>query len=370
MKVKKILIATPLYPPQIGGPASYTRTLEEGLPPRGIEVSVVKFSDFTNQPPLIRHIAYHDAIRAAAGDVDIIYAQDPIATGLPAMYAARSLKKRFFLKVVGDRAWEEEQRKRPSMIDVVDFQTRRFGPMTMLRRSLERKVALAADKVIVPSKYLQKVVLMWGVHPERIVVIPNGFSHPSFPERNSARQAVGAYTEPYFVSIGRLSPWKGFSSVIAAMSRVRARVPNARLAIIGSGTDAEKSVLEKEIATHHLEQTVRLLGALPRESVYTHLAACDAFVLNTFYEGFSHQILEAMAAGVPIVTTAAGGNSEVLHDGSDSRIVAYNDDVAIANALLKVIEDPERAREMGMMAKKHAAAYTEDAMIDQLITVF
>lgn len=369
MKVQKILIATPLYPPQIGGPASYTRALETELPKHGVAITVVKFSDFNKHPPIIRHLAYYDSVRAGASDADIIYAQDPLGVGFPAMLAARSLGKRFFLKVVGDRAWEEEQRVRPSMIDVIDFQTRSFGLMTNLRRYFERMVAKRAERVIVPSVYLQKVVLMWGVAPERISVVPNGIPEFSFPDRDVARQKVGAYTSPFFVSIGRLSPWKGFPALISAMARVRSRVQNARLVIIGSGTEKERQFLEQEIARHHLEQSVSLVGSLPREEVCTYLSACDAFVLNTFYEGFSHQILEAMASGATIVTTNAGGNAELLHEGKNAYIVPYNNDNEFAEVLIRIVQDPTKAREMGDEAKKQAAAYTEARMVKEFLSV-
>src|SRR3990167_7909869 len=105
----RIVIATPLYPPEIGGPATYAKLLFEGLPEKGIEVELVKFSDVRHLPKIIRHIAYFLRVLKAARNANVVLALDPVSVGLPAMKAAQKARKPFVVKIVGDYAWEQGQ---------------------------------------------------------------------------------------------------------------------------------------------------------------------------------------------------------------------------------------------------------------------
>src|SRR5262245_8798568 len=103
----RILIATGLYAPQIGGPATHTKILEEELPARAVEVRVVPFSRVMSLPPLVRHVVYTLSLMRYARGVSVIYALDPVSVGLPAVIAAKILRKPFALRVAGDFAWEQ-----------------------------------------------------------------------------------------------------------------------------------------------------------------------------------------------------------------------------------------------------------------------
>src|SRR3989344_2242944 len=103
----KVLIATGLYPPEIGGPATYSKCLEELLPAQGIKVAVLPFSRVRRWPKVVRHIAYFFLVLREGYRTDAVYAQDPVSVGLPAFFGAFLMRKPFFLKVVGDYAWEQ-----------------------------------------------------------------------------------------------------------------------------------------------------------------------------------------------------------------------------------------------------------------------
>ena len=106
-KKQKVLIATGLYSPDVGGPATYARELESHLPDYGFEVVVAPFTWVRKFPPGIRHILYLIVLIEYGEDASIILALDPVSVGLPAVIAARVLRKKFVLKVVGDYAWEQ-----------------------------------------------------------------------------------------------------------------------------------------------------------------------------------------------------------------------------------------------------------------------
>src|SRR3989344_3997850 len=155
----KLVIATPLYPPEIGGPATYAKLLFEGLPKKGIEVDLVKFSDVRHLPKIIRHYIYYRHVLKAIRNADVVLALDPVSVGLPAMWAARRAGKPFVVKIVGDYAWEQGRQRFGITQNRDEFvKTARVPfPVRVLRR-IQPRVAAAATRVIVPSEYLQDIV--------------------------------------------------------------------------------------------------------------------------------------------------------------------------------------------------------------------
>jgi hypothetical protein len=98
----KVLIATGLYYPDIGGPATYVKMLEEHFPQRGVELTVIPFSKVKQYPKIIKHLKYVLLLWRASKDKDLIFALDPVSVGLPALVAAKLRGKKFVLRVPGD----------------------------------------------------------------------------------------------------------------------------------------------------------------------------------------------------------------------------------------------------------------------------
>jgi glycosyltransferase involved in cell wall biosynthesis len=381
----RILIATPLYPPDVGGPATYTRLLEEELPKCGIEVVVVKWSEVAHKPKIVRHFSYFQLVFRLGRDVDLIFAQDPVSVGLPAFVAAQLLRKRFVLKVVGDFAWEQwmqrlqisdfrlqngeqKQDKKKAFVDVEEFQRRRFDLMTELRRFVERFVARRAERVIVPSEYLKRIVQAWGVPPERITVVYNSFDPPRATlDKSDARRVLGVSGTIIF-SAGRLVPWKGMQALVALMSDIVKKFPDAHLFIAGEGP--EKQALALQIADCRLQNYCTLLGRLDHETLYRYITAVDLFVLNTGYEGLSHQLLEVMALGAPIVTTNVGGNPELIEDGQSGRLVAYGDSATLLRTILELLSHPPAGGKLASAAQKKSQEFSRERMIRETVAVF
>jgi glycosyltransferase involved in cell wall biosynthesis len=104
---KKLLLATGIYPPDIGGPATYSKLLYEKLPAQGIAVWVLSFGSVRRYPKAIRHVLYMWKLLWLSRGVDCIYAQDTISVGLPAAIVSKITRKKLLLKIVGDYAWEQ-----------------------------------------------------------------------------------------------------------------------------------------------------------------------------------------------------------------------------------------------------------------------
>jgi len=147
---------------------------------------------------------------------------------------------------------------------------------------------------------------------------------------------------------GRLEPEKGFDELIAAMPRVLAEMPNARLVIAGEGS--RRPQLEALIDRLGLGGQVRLLGA--RADLFALMRALEVFVLSSRAEPFGLVLLEAMAARKPVLATNVGGVPEVVVPGETGQLVQAGDSLAMSAGLLALLADPDRARRYGEAGRR------------------
>ncbi|MEK7614391.1 MAG: glycosyltransferase family 4 protein [Patescibacteria group bacterium] len=364
----KILITTGIYPPSIGGPATYSKILFEELPKRGIETTILSFDEVRSLPKIIRHAVYFLKIFGRSRGCGIIYAQDPVSVGLPSFFAAKILRKNFLLRVAGDYAWEQGIQRFGVVEMLDDFVKKLAGqyklPVRFLRY-IEYFVARHAERVIVPSKYLKKIVTGWGVPVEKITVINNAFE--GVPREATSDRPKMLLSGKTIVSAGRLVPWKGFLVLVEMMLESVKKFPDLKLYIIGDGPDRE--LLERRIKLLELNRNVFLLGKVSQAALFDYVGQASAFVLNTGYEGFPHQILEALSLGTPVVTTDIGGNQDMMRHGENGFLVPYNDKQALAAAVEKILRDEELARRFKENGRVTVAKFTKERMINSLIKV-
>lgn len=323
----RLVLATPLYPPELGGPATYAKLLMDGLPALGVEPVLVPFSQVRRFPKLVRHIAYYRKVLSVLKSADAVLALDPVSTGLPALRAAQHLHKPFFVKIVGDYAWEQGK-QRFGITESLDEFVRSKQPHAGVRllQQIQTRVAKRATRVIVPSNYLKGIVEAWGVPSEKIVVVRNSVDVSVL---GKVPEEVGILTRPRIVTAGRLVPWKGIEGVIDAVS-------TTPLVIAGEGPEAARlEAYAKEKKSH-----VVFTGALEHEDLLATLAACDLFVLNSTYEGLSHLLLEAIALGVPTIATNVGGNPEAVQGVSYARLVPVGDTQALSSSIREMLTNP------------------------------
>lgn len=364
----KILIATGIFPPQEGGPATYSKLLADSLPNLGFEVIIVNFGSVLHLPKIIRHVWYTILLLVKGFSADLIYAQDPVSVGLPALLASVLLRKKLMVKIVGDYAWEQGV-QRSGVTDLLDeFSMKNsYGILVRTLKWIELCVARGAEKIIVPSNYLKKIVSNWGVDGKKITVIYNAFDVPTIMESKAELRVNLGYRTPIIVSAGRLVPWKGFRTLITSMIDILKEVPDAKLLIAGSGPD--KSILEQDIAEYHLENSVSLLGKVSHNDLLKVMKASDVFVLNTSYEGFSHLILEALAVEVPIVTTRVGGNVEIVEDGKNGHLVSYDNKTELVRAITHLLLQKGDAYVYGKEGGRTVSVFTTERMLTELTAI-
>jgi glycosyltransferase involved in cell wall biosynthesis len=191
-----------------------------------------------------------------------------------------------------------------------------------------------AEKVVVPSPSAGAAAREWsGVPAEKIVVVPNAIEMGEFeslrPPVDSSPLAVGF--------IGRLDPVKRLPDLIRAAGLLRDRV---RLHVFGEGS--EREAIERQVLRAQLQEVVTLHGAVPRPQ--DALRQIGLLVLPSEAEGFGLVLIEAMAAGVPVVATRVAGIRDVVRDGETGLLVPARDPSRLARAIERVMED-QRLRE-------------------------
>lgn len=162
------------------------------------------------------------------------------------------------------------------------------------------------------------------------------------------REELGGEGRPLVLIPARLDAQKGHRVLFEAIPHV----PGALFLLAGEGPERES--LEALAAQQGIAERVRFLGR--REDVPQLLAACDVFALPSLYEGSSLAVLEAMAAGIPIVSSAIGGTDELIEDGRSGLLVAPGDAEGLAAALRRVIDDPALRESLAAQAREGVEA--------------
>lgn len=352
----RVLVATGLYPPEIGGPATYSALLEAGLPSLGIEVTVVPFRKVSGYWKVARHVAYTWILIQSARNANVILATDPMSVGVPAAIAAFLLRKKFVIKVGGDYAWEQATQRFGFTGTLEEFQTAPVGMSANIFKTFQRFAARSATRIISPSVYLTKIVEQWGVLAEKISIIYNGVSVGEIGKRDIIR-GVLHFDGSLIISVGRLVPWKGFDVLIKVCARLRKKIKNLKLFIVGSGPELAR--LEELTEKEGMTEQVIFAGAVDHDALMRYIKASDVFVLNTSYEGLSHLVLETMAVGVPVVTTTVGGNGEIVTDGVNGYLVKPNDMSALESRITALLEKPDLHTRFVKAGKVRAAEFSD-----------
>lgn len=363
----RILIATGLYAPDIGGPATYTKFLEIHLPPHGIEVRVVPFTYVRKYPRVLRHLVYFFKLLRAVRGTDVVYALDAVSVGVPAMICARFFRKKFILRVPGDYAWEQGS-VRFGVTETLDtFLIKK--QVSFFVRALSRVqtwVAQNAYHIVVPSDYMKRVVGMWGITPSKITRIYSALHIDEVTEKRDVLRARYQYADIIVTSAGRLVPWKGMDMLIDVVATLRNQGVPVSLQIIGGGV--LQATLQEKIDRLQAKEYIELLGNRSTKELYERVVASDVFVLNTSYEGLSHQLLEVMYLGTPIVTTSVGGNVEVIRNREEGLLVPYNDHAQLVSTIQEMTADTPLREHCVQKAKHRTRMFEERVIVDEVVS--
>jgi len=230
-----------------------------------------------------------------------------------------------------------------------------FGPI--LSEGLvwmERFLARLSDRIVTVSEGQRRELAGYGVAPlEKITVVPLGFELESLlaceSHRGELRRELGLADDNKLVGIvARLVPIKNHRLFLQAAQVVAEAVPQARFLVVGDGELREE--LEAYACDLGLDGKILFTGW--RRDLARLYADLDVVALTSINEGTPVSLIEALAAGVPVVATAVGGVPDVVVEGGTGYLVEVGDVKGMAAAIIELLRNPERAKEMGMAGRK------------------
>ncbi len=202
-----------------------------------------------------------------------------------------------------------------------------------------------ASRVFSVSGSLRKLVVSAGISADHVHVVGNGVDLAKFRRvpQAEARAALGLKADgPVLVSVGGLVERKGFHRVIELLPDLMQRFPGLHYLVVG-GPSPEgdmTAALREQVVRLGLDANVTFTGPLAPDRLHVPLSASDVFVLPTRNEGWANVFLEAMACGLPVVTTDVGGNAEVVCSPELGRIVPFGDPAALREAVADALLHP------------------------------
>jgi len=359
----KVLIVSGIWPPDVGGPASHAPDVARFLTSRGHEVEVVTTAGRAPAPedypvrwisrslPVgVRHVRGVALVRSRARRADVVY-----TTGMFGRSSAGALAagRPYVVKLTADPAFERSRRRGLVEGNVDDFQSGGGGaPGYALRRLRDFELRRAAY-VYCPSAYLRKLVLSWGIPPDRVSVLPN-----PVPVELAEREVERNGRTLAFA--GRLTAQKSLGRALEAV----AGTDGVRFVIAGEGPD--RGALEQRARELGIGGRVEFLGAQPRSRVVELFRAADATILSSSWENFPHTVVEALAVGTPVLAMEAGGVGEVVQDGVNGLLVPAGDTAALTDAVRRYFADEGLRERLRAAAARSVAAYAPERVFGEL----
>jgi glycosyltransferase involved in cell wall biosynthesis len=354
---KNIIIAADIFPPDIGGPATYSFKMAQEFHERGYNVKVVFYGYKKNKtafksyripkkmPVFWRYLLYFLRLMSLINKDSVVFAQGVAASGYPAYLATRITKVKFILKIVGDYAWEKVRVEGKTSLSIDDWQMHKvyskekfFDRIALLLR-IQKRVVLAADNIITPSVYLKNLVVGWGAEEDKISVIYNSFKNNGF-RKISKEQAKKELNIDgcMLLSVARMVPWKNFDFLIDIFPNILIFNPDFKLILVGDGPMYDS--LKKKAEEERFLDKIIFTGSLPKEKVALYYQASDIFLLPSGYEGLPHVVLEALDFELPVIISDVGGNPELVENELNGLLVPVGNKYAWVNAIKKVWKDP------------------------------
>ena len=370
---KKILLITNIFPPVIGGPATFIDRLGHALVRRGYHVTVICssaagwYESDSARMFRVRRIVSRTQVEMMAKALPIMIWEmlwhDKILVNgneLAAWLAARLTGRKYVLKIVGDTVWETARNNGSTSFDIEEFQHHAMtdSPNTQ-RISRWRQYYLSRARLVVaPSIFLQRIIEGWGVPVEKIRVIYNGIPLTDYEAFQPRNRAPGNMQVAF---VGRLTNWKGVETLLLAASRLTGIEVN----VMGEGP--EYPLLAALADQLGLSGKVVFTGRLDQAGLKEALSKMDVLVLGSSYEGLSHTLLEACATGLACISSNRGGNPEVITHEETGLLYPYGDVQALCNALIALRDDEKFRYNLACNAKVAISRFDFNNTVEKTI---
>jgi D-inositol-3-phosphate glycosyltransferase len=250
-------------------------------------------------------------------------------------------------------------------------------PESLLRIAAEHEVIEGSDCVMASTPTeAQELLEFYGADPNRLCTSPPGVDHRLFRpgSKPRARQRLGLGKGPVVLFVGRIQPLKGLDVTVEGMAAIVERHPDAILMVVGGPSgprgQAEMTALRKRAVELGLAGNIRFVGPMPHGLVPDLYRAADVVVVPSRAESFGLVAAEAQACGTPVVGARIGGLIDVVDDGSTGFLIDGWDPADHAEAVLRLLDDPELAAKMGAAAVVWSRRFSWDATVRRYLELY
>jgi len=316
---KSILLITGIFPPDSGGPSKFAMEFGEWASQKNLEVGISTYSDRRelvtsvykmNVSRILRSyklpFRYLLMIRSIGRNQSKALSILAVGAFLETYIASIIYRFTYTVKVPGDIVWERARNNQLTEMNIAEFQVQKLNFKYRIFRKLYSNSLKRARKVVVPSQGLYNLCLNWGVKEEKLRLIYNSVE---------TLDSINVPTDHYeydLVTVCRLVSWKGVDELIEYSAK-----RNLKLVVAGDGPDRERL----ETLSRNLGAKVTFLGEISNQLVNQLFSKSRVFVLNSYYEGLPHALVEARVAGIVTVGRAGTGSEEVIDDDIDGFLI-------------------------------------------------
>ena len=349
-----ILITVGIFPPDIGGPASFVPKISKYLINKGHNVKIICLSDkehldykdeFSvirinrNLPIISRWVKTIVKIYNVSKKSDLIFVN---GLGTEATIANLFSRKKVIRKIVGDPVWERVYNKKLINESFDDFQENKHGIFISLQKIIRNWSINKSNLIITPSQHLKTFINKIGVD-NKILVINNGVT---IQETNNK---VFQNSIIQLLVVSRLVTQKNIDSIIKAVKVMENE--GIILNIVGDGSEINN--LKNLVENYELKEKVNFIGKIENAKLNEYLSNADIFVQASNYEGLPHSILEAINYEIPILSTEVGGCSVLLNKGERGYIIPLPiSETGISDGIRTIINNKKEAMSKAKVAKE------------------
>ena len=350
-----ILITVGIFPPDIGGPASFVPKIAKYLINKGHNVKIICLSDKEHltykddinvirinrsSPIIFRWLRTIVKIYSNSKKSDLIFVN---GLGTETTIANLFIRKKVIRKIVGDPVWERVYNKNLIDESFDDFQENNHGLSISLQKMIRNWSINKSNLIITPSQHLKNFIDKIGFD-KNIFVINNGVNieqHNKVILENNIIQLL---------VVSRLVSQKNIDSIIKAVKVMENE--NIILNIVGDGSEINN--LKLLVKKYELDKKINFIGKIENTKLNEYLKNADIFIQASNYEGLPHSILEAMNFEIPILSTDVGGCSVLLNKGERGYIIPMPvSEVEISEGIRKIINNKNEAKSKARLAKNY-----------------
>jgi len=350
-----ILITVGIFPPDIGGPASFVPKIAKYLINKGHNVKIICLSDKEHltykddinvirinrsSPIIFRWLKTIVKIYSNSKKSDLIFVN---GLGTETTIANLFIRKKVIRKIVGDPVWERVYNKNLIDESFDDFQENNHGLFITLQKMIRNWSINKSNLIITPSQHLKNFIDKIGFD-KNIFVINNGVNieqHNKVVLENNIIQLL---------VVSRLVSQKNIDSIIKAVKVMENE--NIILNIVGDGSEINN--LKLLVKKYELDKKINFIGKIENTKLNEYLKNADIFIQASNYEGLPHSILEAMNFEIPILSTDVGGCSVLLNKGERGYIIPMPvSEVEISEGIRTIINNKNEAKSKAKLAKNY-----------------